>query len=81
MSATIKISGMAAVIDDDLVWTCEDPVIADALNLLTAMMPDSGADPNPPLTRAEEAIRLLGGEVVSFDPTEDDELIINAESA
>ena len=81
MSATIKISGMAAVIDDDLVWTCEDSVIADALNQFTPMLPDSGADPNPPLTRAEGVIAVFGGEVVSFDPTEDDELIYDAESA
>jgi hypothetical protein len=76
MSATLKLnSGIEAVIDDDMVWTCLDPDWQAMLTEATAFVQDSGADPNPPLTRAAAMAALFGGEVTAFDQTETDELV------
>lgn len=75
MSATLKLkNGLEAVINEELVWTCADDAWEATLNAATARVPDSGADPNPALTRAAAMAELWGGMVIAFDPTETDEL-------
>lgn len=75
MSAKIKILDRTAEISDaDGRWHSDDKALEGVLETLRAAHVYSGADPNPALTLADEAVALLGGEVVSYDETEGDEI-------
>lgn len=67
MSAAIKIHGVEATVNER-VWSSDIPQFTQLLNGMRK--PLSGADPNPDLTLAEEAVRRLGGRVVRFDESE-----------
>lgn len=66
MSATVMIGGEKATIDG-YKWTSDDQALEELLNALLDPLGPSGADPNPSLTAAQEAVKRLGGEVVRFD--------------
>ncbi len=77
MSAKIRIRETEAEISDvDGRWHCDDKQLQASLNELLQTHAYSGADPNPALTIANEAVAALGGEVVSYDETDTDELIV-----
>lgn len=66
MSATVIIGGERATIDG-YEWTSDNQALEDLLNAMLDPLGPSGADPNPSLTAAQEAVKRLGGEVVRFD--------------
>ena len=66
MSATVIIGGEKATIDG-YEWTSDNQALEDLLNAMLDPLGPSGADPNPSLTAAQEAVKRLGGEVVRFD--------------
>jgi hypothetical protein len=75
MSATIRMMGATAEIrDSDGRWHSEDRELEEMLEALRETHEWIGADPNPALTLAQEAVDLLGGELVRYDPTETDEI-------
>jgi hypothetical protein len=69
MSATITVHGIAAMVTDG-VWVSQDAALVAILNALRDPWGPSGSDPNPDRTLAVKAVAHLGGEIVSFDPTE-----------
>lgn len=71
MSATIQIGPFEATIDG-WEWTCEDDTLQRLLNTMLDPYGPSGADPNPDLTAAQEAVERLGGKIIRYDPTEYD---------
>ena len=75
MSATAKIAGQGVVIDGYR-WAGEDDALVGLLNAMLDPGGPSGADPNPDLHAAQAAVEALGGEVVSYDPTEWEEGVV-----
>ena len=71
MSATVAIGGERATIDG-YEWTSDNQALEDLLNAMLDPLGPSGADPNPSMTAAQEAVKRLGGEVVRFDKPEFD---------
>jgi len=67
MAATVRIRGFVAKITNELIWECSDSVMRKLLNSMVDPDGPSGADPNPPLTVADQVIAVLGGKIVSFD--------------
>ena len=66
MTAIISLLGMKATIQA-YEWVAEEERLKSLLNSLLDPFGPSGADPNPDLTAAQEAMHILGGEVVSYD--------------
>lgn len=48
-------------------WTAERPSFERLLNSLLDPYGPGGHDPNPDLTAAKEAMKLLGGKLLSWD--------------
>jgi hypothetical protein len=65
MAATVKIDGQTSKIDG-YEWAGDEPLTLLLNSLLDPAGP-SGGDPNPEWTAANEAIKQLGGEILSFD--------------
>jgi hypothetical protein len=73
VSATIRIGPLEATITDYR-WTSADPSLEAALNAMLNPAGPSGADPNPDLTAAQDAVGRLGGVVVAAEaPAEEPE--------
>lgn len=72
MSATIRIMSDVEATIDGYEWTSDNQALEDLLNAMLDPLGPSGADPNPSLTAAQEAVKRLGGEVVRFDKPEFD---------
>ncbi len=51
-------------------WTGDNDALVDLLNAMLDSAGPSGADPNPDLTAAQNAIDRLGGEIVHADEVE-----------
>ncbi len=68
MAATVKIDGKTATVRN-LRWTGDPDLVARIVRLGREEV--SGADPNPDHTSAFLAVEALGGEITSFDPTEE----------
>lgn len=68
MAATVEIGGSRAAIMDG-VWSSDNKVLLDTLNLLLDPLGPSGADPNPDLHTAQAAVARLGGELIDYDKT------------
>ena len=69
MTARIRLLGMEAIIQDRK-WVAENRELQSLLSSLLIPLGPSGADPNPDLTAAQEAMRILGGDVVNYDAVE-----------
>ena len=71
MAATIDLeTGQPTATIDGYEWTSDDKNLAEYLNTMLDPLGPSGADPNPDLTAAQEAVKELGGKVVLFDEVE-----------
>ncbi len=66
MPAAVRFGGIDATISG-YVWSSEDESLAGMLNAMLPAGGPSGADPNPDGTAAQEAVRILRGELVSVD--------------
>lgn len=75
MTAIVEINGTRAVIRD-YVWHSTDKALETVLNTLLDPLGPSGADPNPDATAAEEAVKRLGGRVISADETESEDGVV-----
>lgn len=71
MTAKIIMGGTEATIDG-YTWTSEDKALEGALNAMLEVSEVWGSDPNPDYTAAQEAVKLLGGEVLEFTESEFD---------
>ena len=69
MAATIEARGMTATVDG-YQWSSSDERFAELLQYMLDPLGPSGSDPNPDYHAALAAVEALGGEVVSYDPTE-----------
>lgn len=68
MSATIKVKGITATITDG-VWKCKDEILSGLLiSFVTEQHPYNNAD----YESAQEAVKQLGGEIVSYTNPEND---------
>lgn len=75
MSATVEIGGFKATITDGQ-WTSDNPALAQILTALLPTWGPSGADPNPDLHIAQNAVKQLGGTVLEYDETEFEEGVV-----
>jgi len=71
MSATIQIGLIEATVDGYR-WECKEHWLKRVLNAMLDPHGPSGADPNPDLHAAREAVKVFGGQIVSYDETEYD---------
>jgi len=63
MAVTVRIARAETSIED-YVWTSKEASLAGLLNAMLDPLGPSGADPNPDLTAAQAAIKILGGEIL-----------------
>lgn len=75
MTAIVEINGKRAVVKD-YHWSSADEALATMLNALLNPNGPSGADPNPDGTAAEEAVKRLGGRIISVDETESEDGVV-----
>lgn len=75
MAAIVEINGDKAIIRD-YKWSSSNRQLAEILNTMLDPLGPSGADPNPDGTAAEEAVRRLGGRVISIDETESEDGVV-----
>ena len=66
MSVTIQILMSNATIENGI-WSSKDKTLKRFLDSLKPLYGHGGADPNPDLTAAQEAVNLTGGEIINID--------------
>jgi len=64
-----SIMGVEAQVEN-WVWSCENTLLENYLNIMRDPLGPSGADPYPDLTLAESAVERLGGKILKYDELE-----------
>lgn len=78
--ATIKIQGIIIQIQPDLNLSCSlsgVDVWLDDVNRVAKTFRPGGYTPNPPHSLARYLVDLMGGEIVSFVPNKDNEVVFS----
>ena len=66
MSVTVQILMSNAMIENGI-WSSKDRTLKKFLDSLKPLYGSEGADPNPDLTAAQEAVNLTGGAIINID--------------